>query len=236
MRKLSLFLMGLIASAGYSVAQDDCMYFFPNKEGAELVNKTYDANNNLVNTMIYRIENVMDYPTETDMEIRFFMTDKNGAAIDQGTLSARCDGESFYLNMVNRGLTSDIMNALGEDTELTGDFLDYPNAFNMDYPFDGNFKMDAGEFTIKSKNNKNDDIRVREFNRQYVGDEKVSTPAREFNHASKVTFDFEVTKGKQTTRYKGVEWYATNSGIVRSEVYDSNNNLLSYTQLTTIKD
>lgn len=232
MRRVLLFLISVFAFTGLIKAQDDCMAFFPKNVGDALINKSYDANNNLLNTMTYRVNTAYDdFITGKDLEVGFVMTDASNNVIDEGNLDAECNDGVFYLKMVNRTISPQIMGILGEDTELVGDFLDYPDTFS-DFPFEGNFKMDAGEFTIQSKSDKKELIRVRVYNREYEKNEKVTTPAGTFD-ASKITFDFDVYKDKKTVTYSGVEWYAAEAGIVRSETY-SNKLLQNYTVLTSL--
>ncbi len=233
----SVFIaMVLFLSANTAIAQDDCMAFFPNNPGAMLVNKTYDAKGSLLRTMTYKIDQAYDYGASNDLQISFTMTDQNNKTIDQGNLDTRCDDGVFYLKMVNKTMSPDLMDILSTDTELVSDFLDYPNTFNDDFTYDNSpFDMEAGEFSIQSKGDKSHPVKVRVFNRQYQGNEDIKTPVKTFN-ASKITFYFEVTKNKVTTLYKGIEWYATNAGIVRSETRDSKNNLVNYTEITTLKD
>lgn len=235
MRKFLLFFISVFAFTALVKAQDNCMSFFPTNKGAILISKSYDAKDNLLSTMTYRILKSSDeYIAGEDLQIGFVMTDAKDNVIDLGNLEARCDGENFFLSMVNRNMTPDVMDLLGEDTELVGDFLDYPN-INPDSPFDGNFAMNGGEFTVRSKTNKNEFMKVTVYNRQYEKDEKITTPAGAFD-ASKITFTFDVYKDKKTTTYSGAEWFADGAGIVRSETRDNKNNLINYTVLTTLQN
>lgn len=235
MKKL-LFFIAVFIFTGLVKAQSDCTSFFPSNKGAMLINKTYDGKNNLLSTMVYTITKSSDeYMVGDDMQIDFTMTDSTGNAIDRGNLEARCDGQNFYLSMVNRAITPEAIGLLGQDTELVGDFLDYPNTF-AEIPYEGTFEMDGGEFAIRSKSDKKDLLRVKVYNRQYEKDDKITTPAGTFD-ASKISFDFEVynDSDKKTTRYSGAEWYAAGAGIVRTETVGDNKELLNYTVLTEIK-
>lgn len=239
MKKFLLFFASIFAATNLLMAQSECMQFYPNTPGATLVNKTFDAQNNLMNVTTYTINQVYDYSSSTNMLIGFIIADKDGNTVDSGNIEAYCDNGTFYTKMVNRSMTSDVMNMLSTNTEMVGNFLDYPNIFsdNDGYPFDDPFEMGDGDFTIQSKADKKEMIRVHVYNRRYIKNEKVTTPAKESPfHAAKVTFDFDVTKNKVTTKYKGIEWYAANAGIVKSETYDSNNKLVTTTILTTLKD
>lgn len=237
MKKILTLFTAIIISSGFMMAQDDCMQFFPNNEGDILVNTTYDAANNVQSVMTYRINKVYDYISGENMQIAFVMTDGEGQVIDNGNLEAYCDYGTFYMKMTNNVLTADVINILSSDTELVGDFLDYPNVFNENIFDESPFQMSGGSFMIKSKSNKKDFVNVVVYNRQYVGTEKITTPARtEPFHAAKITFEFEVTRDRKTKRYKGIEWCAMNAGIIRSETYDNNNNLLTKTLLTNMQN
>jgi len=211
------------------------MTFFPSNEGAMLITKTYNGNNDLLNTMTYKVEKDYEYVSGSDMQISFMMTDNYNNVIDRGNIDASCMDGSFYLKMVNRAMSPEVMGMLGSNTELVGNFLDYPDTFNDSYPFDGVFKMDAGEYTVQSKTDKKDKLNVRIYDREYEKNEKITTPAGTFD-ASKITFRFDCTRDGVTKTHKGVEWYAPGAGIVRTETYDKNNNLENYTELTVLQD
>lgn len=235
MKKLIFLLTVLLGSTTFLSAQD-CLQLFPTNEGAVLINKNYDANKKLLSTMTYRVNK--SYGGGNDIQIGFNLADANDKSIDNGSLEAYCEGDRFFLKMSNNVINSDVINLLSNDTELVGDFLDYPDVFgnlNDIRDFNNQFEMTGGEFTIRDKVDKKAFYRVRVYNRKYLGTENVTTPAGTFN-ASKVTFDFEVTNNKTTTTRKGVEWYAVGAGIVRSETYDKQNKLLNYTELTTLRE
>ncbi len=230
--KTLFFVFILIISSCMLMAQDDCMYFFPSNEGAVLVTRNYDAKGTLLSTTTYQVNN-MDQPvTGSAIGIVFKITNSKGRLIDSGNLNARCDDGIFYMTMTNRILSPDAIKMLEKDTELVGDFLDYPDSFGD--LNGGNFKMSGGQFTIQSKKDKKIFAHIDVFGRRYEKNEKITTPAGTFD-AAKVTFNFTITKNKKKTVYKGVEWYAVNAGIVRSETYDENGNLQNYSVLTILK-
>jgi len=234
MKKLFLLFACACFATTYVSAQD-CMAFFPSNEGATLINKTYNADSTLVNTMTYRVNKSYDYMDGTDMTIGFTMSDSLNNVIDNGNIEASCSDGNFYLKMVNRAMSPEVMEMLGKDTELVGNFLDYPDTFNEIDPFDGDFATDAGEYTLQSKTDKKNRMTVRVYNREFEKNEKITTPAGTFD-AAKITFGFDCIKDGKTQSHKGVEWYAPGAGIVRSETYDKNNNLENYTVLTTLQD
>jgi len=233
MKKLFLFIIGVIVSTGAITAQDNCLEFFPSNEGSVLITKTYDGSGNILGKTTYRVLHSYDYSDGAQMQVEVVMTDKNNSVIDNGTLNASCMDGDFQLSLVNRALTPDIVNILSTDTELVGDFLDYPNTLATGFVGDRVFQMDGGNYTIQDKSDKKELTRVRVYNRQYEKNESVTVPGGTFD-ASKISFMFEVTKDKKTVTYKGTEWFAPGAGIVKSETYDNNGNLLNYTTLTTL--
>ncbi len=234
MKKLFLFFTILTAASISTAKAQDCMSLFPDKEGTILINKTFDAKNNLISTMTYKVEKVYDANDGQDMAINFMLTNRSGKVIDSGSIDAKCDGSSFYMKMKNRSMSPEVTSIISTDTELVGDFLDYPDVFSSADPLGSAFKMSGGEFTIQNKSgDKKVYTNVRVYNRKYVGTETVTTKAGVF-HAAKITFSFDVTADKKTTSYTGTEWYAPNAGIVRSETYNGKT-LVNYTVLTEIK-
>ncbi len=230
------FVFTFIVSSCVLMAQDDCISFFPSNEGAVLVTKSYDAKGTLLNTMTYKV-NKMDQTVDgSNIDIVFTITNSKDSLIDSGNLNAKCEDGAFYMTMSNRVLSPDAIKMLEKDTELAGDFLDYPDPFGVDFSnyHNGNFKMNRGKFTIQSKKDKKIFADIDVFNRRYEKNEKITTPAGTFD-AAKVTFNFTITENKKMTRYEGVEWYALNAGIIRSETYDEKGNLENYSVLTILK-
>lgn len=232
MKKLIMSLACVCLATSYASAQN-CMTFFPANEGAMLVNRTYDSSNNLLYTTTYRVENAYDYTSGSDMQVSFLIKDNAENILSNGNLDASCMDGNFYLKMVNRTMSPEIMDVLGNSTELVGNFLDYPNTFGTDFTYNGPFEMTPGEYSIQSKNDKSESMRVKVYNRQYEKNENITTPVGTFN-AAKISFNFDCVKDGQTNVHKGVEWYAEGAGIVRSETYDENGVLQNYTELTTL--
>jgi len=240
MKKI-LILFFSVCTSFLVMAQDsidyaDCMPFFPSKEGSILVNKSYDAQNKLLNTMIYRVNQILENSPGKSTEIGFTITDDKDNVIDRGEIDASCgEGSNFYLNMKNRSFSPDVMNILGSNTALVGNFLDYPNIFNDDYLYATTYMpMTNNGFNVRSKET-GAYINVRVHERNYEKTEKITTPAETFD-AAKISFYFDVSTGKETKTYKGIEWIARNAGIVRSETYDNNGILLNYTVLAELRE
>ncbi len=237
MKKIFLIAVVACSSVGIISAQDDCMALFPTTEGATMTSKSYDGNNNLITTTTYTVGEIQDNYYSGSAQISFQSVDPMGNIVDQGSLETRCDDGNFYLKSLNRMMFPESQGLLLENIELMGNFLDYPNTFSSPYPFDNTFEMDGAEFTIKSKDKDGEFVRVRVYNRDYEKNEDVTTPAGKFD-AAKISYMVEVydSATKESKEYKGIEWYALESGIVRSELYDRDNNLQAYSVVTDMSN
>lgn len=235
MRNVLLILLLVVISPHFSQAQNnDCFGFFPNNIGTELINKTYNSSDSLLSTFTCKILDSYEHSTMASIELAFVMSDGNNVQIDRGTINAHCNDGELYLSMDQEIDTSvNVTDMLSLDTEIVSNFLSYPEP-NISSSIYDNKGIEETSFTVKSKEDKDDFMRVNMYNRKYIKNEKVNTPAGSFD-AAMVTFEFEVYHDKETKRYKGVEWYAIDAGIVRSETYDLKNNLLNYTVLSEIK-
>ncbi len=238
MKKIFLSIVAMAAVIG-AAAQANPIEIYPNEPGDVIVTKSYNAQGKAGYTMKYVVADSRDgeYDTESYLEIAFTITDANNKVVDYGTIHANYDGLNFNLSMSNRPTSSNIVNYLSLDTKLMNDFLDYPDPFNDEYDpaYIGPFRFEPADYTFKIGKRNRDFVSVKIFNRDWTGDEKITTPAGEF-HASKITFNLEVYNNdtKKTAKYKGAEWYAVNKGIVRTEIRDQSGNLVDYSEVTEL--
>jgi len=235
MKKFVFCMLSVFVYISAASAQD-CMMMYPDTKGSTMVTQSYDANDNLMFKTNYVVQESVDYPQGPNTNMTFSVMDNQGNVVDQGKLDAYCNNGDFYMKSVNRSTCPEVMKVLATaNTELMGSYLDYPDTFNDNFPFQGDFKMDGAEFTVKDKGNSKDFMKVRVYGRNYDKNEKITTPAGTFD-AAKINFNVEVydNETKETKTYKNTEWYAVGAGIVRTEVRDNDNNLMSYTVLSTL--
>lgn len=226
---VSFFLFAFLSSSWLLAQSDKCFEFFPTKKGATLVNKSYDASNNLICTTTYKVNKYQETSSGASMEVAYTLTDSNGKTIDNGVMKPWCDRGIFYMNLSNKAFKPDVIKMLGTEVELIGDLLDYPDVFGSS---DASFK-DEANFTIQSKKDKKKFISIKVSERKHEKNEPLMVPAGNY-YASKVTFNLEAKNDKTITKYKCIEWYAPDAGVIRSETYDANGNLFRYNVLTSI--
>jgi hypothetical protein len=116
------------------------------------------------------------------------------------------------------------------EVKITGDMLDIPSN-----PIAGQ-KLKDGTLNIALSSEggpafMNTTITIT--NRKVEGIETITTPAGTFE-CVKISYDVE-TKMLFTIHTHAVEWYAKNTGMVRSENYNSKGKLDGYTVLTAFQ-
>jgi len=237
MKKLIFSLLAGFACVGMTSAQSDCMALFPDTKGTTWMTKCYDAQDNMLGSTTYVVKDYSDNIAGPETHITYTAKNVLGEITSQGELDAYCTNGDFFMKSKSQVEDPNITGMISSNINLLGSFLDYPDTFNSAYPFNGQFQMDAGEFTIEPKGDRKDAVKVRVFNRNYEKNEKITTPAGTFD-ASKITYDVEVhnQETKKTETFKNVEWYALGAGIIRSEAYNSNNELVNYTILTNMDE
>ncbi len=138
--------------------------------------------------------------------------------------SVWCDGSTFYIDMKSTLGTLNMKDLGNFKIEST----------NMQFPA----HMEAGQslpdasISLKMDGPVNMGVSTQITNRKVVGNEKVTTPAGTFD-CIKISYDLFSKVSFIKTEGHAVEWYAPNTGLVRSETYDKKNKLTGYNELTS---
>ncbi len=237
MKKILLSITAVAGVIG-ATAQTNPLDIYPHYKGDITINKSYDAKGNLRGTMKYTIaDSRVSDETPSFLEIVFLLTDAKNEVVDHGTLYVNYDNENLNVNMSNRPETMSVDNYLSLNTKMVNDFVDSPDPFfDVTSPINlGPFPFEAAEYTVTIGERNRDFVNIKVYGRELVGDEKITTPAGEFN-ASKITFGLDVYNNdtKKTDKYQGTEWYSVGNGIVRTEITDSKGALVEYSELTEL--
>ncbi|WP_102407490.1 hypothetical protein [Parabacteroides bouchesdurhonensis] len=226
-------LLSMFAVAG-AMAQD-CTFFFPQSEGTVLVRKGYDAKGNLQTIMTYKVDEVETIPSGQQVEADYVFTNAAGTVINKGDIEAYCQNGEFFMDMKQSLSYPGVVSEMNTDVDITDNFVNYPNTFTPDFNSDNVYMDDASVKIYDKKNRKNRrDISI--YDREYMTNETITTPAGTFECAKvKYKMDTRSPKSKEKITGYGYEWYAPNVGLVRTEQYNDNNALQSYTVLEEIK-
>lgn len=234
MKLRNLILTATLCVATGAMAQQDCAFFFPNQEGEQITRNCYDAQGKLTNILVYRVDQAYSYPSGMEVVANYTFTNPTGQALTSGQMVARCSNGNFTMSMGHVATYPDALSMVNADVFMMGDLMNYPDAFaNPMDPGDAD-EFDDATLRIYQKNNKNNRAEINIFDRQFVSNESVNTPAGSF-YCTKVKYDMNIWTPQGTIKGYGYEWYAPNIGIVRTEQYNDKKELQSYSVLERIK-
>lgn len=231
--KFKILSITLISLFSVSVMGQDCTFFFPQTKGAQLVRKGYTAKGNLQNVTTYTVDEVDNLPSGMEVEADYVYTDAVGKVLSKGDIEVSCQNGEFFMDMKDLASFSTAVSAANDDIAVAGDFMNYPDAFSNSFDGDNQYFDDASIKVYEKKNKKNR-ANISVYDREFVTTENVTTPAGTFNCA-KIKYNVDVNTPQNKYSGYGYEWYAPNVGIVRTEQYDKNKVLQSYSVLEVVK-
>lgn len=228
--KVLLFALASMLAGG-SMAQD-CTFFFPTTKGTQLVKKNYDGKGNLSGVMTYIVDEVENKQSGLEVEADYIFTNNSGTVIDKGELEAFCQDGEFFMDMKEVFSNPSFVSTVNTAMAATDAVINYPSVAQGASPNDVYF--DDLVINVYSKKNRKDRKNISIYDREYVKTEEVTTPAGTFD-CTKVKYKIKSRSPKETIEGYGYEWYAPNIGVVRSEQYNNNNVLQSYSVLEEVK-
>lgn len=234
LRNLLLTGIMLAMTSVNAIAQESCTFFFPNQEGEQLTRNCYTADGKLMNILVYRVDQVYDYPSGMEVIANYTFSDATGKALNSGQMVARCNDGDFSMSMSGAMSFPIAMDMLSTDIYMIGDLMNYPNAMSNPMNPEDDDEFDDATIRLYQKGNKENRAEVTLSDRRFVKTETVDTPAGPF-YCTKIKYDIDVWTPNGKIEGYGYEWYAPNIGIVRSEQYNKNNELESYSVLNNIK-
>ena len=217
--------------AGGAMAQD-CTFFFPTTKGTQLVKKSYDGKGNLSGVMTYVVDEVENNQSGLEVDAAYVFTNNSGTVIDKGELEAFCQDGEFFMDMKEVLTNPSFVSTTNTALAATDAVINYPSVSKG--ASSGDVYFDDAVINIYSKKNRKDRKNISIYDREYVTTEEVTTPAGTFD-CTKVKFKIKSRSPKETIEGYGYEWYAPNIGVVRTEQYNNNNVLQSYSVLEEVK-
>ncbi len=228
MKQLFLSAVFFCSSISALIAQD-CPMYYPDKENTQMEYKQYDKKGGLSGSSVQKITSIKKTAGSTEVAISAESFDAKGKSLGTANLKARCEGGVFYIDMSNY-LPQQSTDAY-KDMEMTveGGNLEMPSGMKAGGLLkDGDLKMSfsSGGMTVMN-------MAVSITNRKVEAVENLTTPAGTFE-CYKISYDIS-TKMMISVKMKGVEWYAPNVGMVKSETYSKDGKLQGSTVLNAIK-
>ena len=225
MKQLLLLLLCCGFFTAGIIAQD-CPMYFPAQENTKMEYKQYDKKGNLSGSSIQIITGIKKSPNSTEAAISSEHFDAKGKSLGTMQLTAKCEAGVYLIDM--KSYMGQQSSDPYKDMEMTmeGGSLEMPGNLKAgDILKDGDLKMSfsSSGMTMMS-------MAISITNRKVEAVENVTTPAGTFE-CSKISYDI-ATKMMINVKMKGIEWYAKNVGLVKSESYSNDGKLAGSTILT----
>ncbi len=232
MRIFTLFV-SLSFIVHFAVAQD-CGKFYPFDKGTVMEFTSYDKKDKQEGRMIYKVKAVKDTPEGKKATIDFEMYDKKDEKVDFGEsgsteFAVQCNGEKTMIDIESMMLGNPMLSSYkGMEITMEGNHIMIPNQLSTGEELpdaDLKIKVNTGVMNINMSS--------KIFNRKVVGQEKITTAAGSFDTFI-ITYETEFKMGV-SRQMKGKQWIAQNVGMVKEELYNKNDKLTGYTELTGLQ-
>lgn len=207
----------------------DCKFYYPAFENAQLEYKTFDKKNKLSGSSIQRIKEIKKGPGSIAATIEAESFDNKGVSQGKIEMTARCEKGVFYVDMKSYMNAQSMESYKDMEMSMEGGTLEMPSKLTVgDVLKPGEMKMSfsSGGMTLMT-------MAISISNRKVEAIEDITTDAGTFS-CYKISYD-ATTKMGITVSSKGVEYYNDDIGMVKSEAFDKKGELLSTTVLSALK-
>ena len=227
--KTLLLIGALLFSATAVDAQD---IFFPSKEGTVLEYKIYDSKDEQTGMTRYTITDIKRMGSDMDITYLIETTDSSDKELIKQEITINKKGDKLYVDM-SKFISNAIFEKVGEKAnkmKITGNDMEIPSNIKVgDNLPDSNIEMalKMGFINIKISANITD--------RKVESAENIVVEAGNFN-TYKLTKTLSANAMGMKTSSKSAEWIAKGVGMVKSETYDNNGDVSSYTELVLLKE
>lgn len=206
--------------------------FFPTKEGTVLEYKTFDKKDKEINMVRYTITHVKS--SGENMDITYFVEsmDPKDKTVFKEELTIHKKGDKLYLDM-SKFLNKAAFQQGGElpaEIQITGNEMEIPS--NLE-PGGALANANVEMAMIMGYLNLKMSAKITERMVESFGNITVKAGSFDaYKISSKITANVLGMKSSSSVN----EWYARGVGIVKSETYDKNGNLQSYTELVKLQE
>lgn len=237
MKKLAILLVftAILQTlfTAFNFPAGSCTTYYPLTQGSEFEISSYNAKDKLQSRAVYLVKDREETPEGIDANVHYTIYDDKDKMVQENDMTMQCKGGNFYMEMKNM-MSPDMTKAYKDmEAKATTTYLEYPGSMKVgDQLKDGNIKID-----LISGGNTIGNITIDAKNRKVTGKEDVTTPAGKFS-AYKIEYDMNMNTKigiNIPVEMKIKEWIAEDAGVVRSEAYNKNGKLASYSVLSKLK-
>jgi hypothetical protein len=227
MKRIFFFLSFILVSSMVLLAQD-CDFYFPTSQGAMIEHRHFDSRERLATVTRTTVRESGSTENGYQVKVNSEVFDNKDQLISSNELEIKCEGGSFILDM--SGYFQDLNLDSYENMEVRVDsdhLLLPPNLKEGSFLPPARSRISVVNAGVPVMN-----MVVNVYNRKVEAIEEVTTPAGTFS-CYKVSYDLETIMLFQV-KSRGVEWYAKDIGLIKSETYNRSGKLTGRTILSAL--
>ncbi|MGJ3234773.1 TapB family protein [Marivirga sp.] len=223
----TLALIFILSMPIKSLAQSDCNPYLLLDEGRKWTTANYNAKDKYQGKQSYEVLSVSEADGIITANVMLTSYDKKDKMVMEKEVEFTCKDGVVEMDM-SKYIPEETMESFKNmDVEMEFDAITIPENLEV-----GQYLEDGGvTMTISGPMQMKMEIKIQD--RKVMSKEDIEVPAGTYDTYkinSIIKFDAMITR-----ETKNIEWIAKNVGVVRSEQYDKNGKLNSYTVLTEIK-
>lgn len=215
------FLSGIVMG-------QDCIFYYPETEGAELIYQHYDKKGKPSSKSSQKVSVYKKTATGAEAEIAVKMFDEKGELVAENSLDVKCESGVFYFDMSGY-LNQEMMGAYESmEIKVNTDNLEMPSKLKVGETLkDGLITIEISSGGMKLMT-----LEVMITNRNVLSEEDVTVAAGTFK-CFKIT-QTVTTKMGMTMKVKSIEWLSPGTGMIKSESYSDSDKLTGRSELIEI--
>ena len=227
MKKIIVLTTMFLFATLITTAQD-CKFYLPKIQGAQIEYKSYDGKDKLTGSTIQSIKEIKESGGFYTAWIETKSFDKKGKETGSNEYSVKCENGTYSVDMKSF-MDAQTMAAYEDmDVKVNSDNIEIPANIKVgDELKDGKL-----EISVYSEGMKIMSMTTDITQRKVEAKEEITTEAGTFS-CYKITYTITV-KTMFSVRMEAAEWIAEDVGTVKSETY-SKGKTMGYTLLTGIK-
>lgn len=208
-----------------AVFAQDCSFYYPESEGAELVYQVYDKKDKPAGKTSHKVVAYSTSAKSADAKIEVKTFDSDDKPIAETVLEVRCEEGVFYFDM--EGYLNQQMMSAYEEMEVRVDASDLamPSKLSVGQDLgDGSISVEISNSGIKMMT-----MQINISDRKVEAEESVSTPAGTFS-CFKISQTTTI-KAPMKMVMKSTEWLSPGTGLIKNESYKSDGKPTGRTEL-----
>lgn len=228
MRNLIISCVLAITLITSTLTAQNCVFYYPEKVGNELVYKNYDKHNKLVSTVTQKVVDYHATSKGAEATIHVKSVTEKGNKEYESELHVKCEAGIFYFDMSEYFNQQALAGFKNMQMKMQTDNLEMPSKVS---PGD---KLKDGKITLElfKDDTKIMTMEILVTDRLVEPKEKITTEAGTFD-CIKISQTI-TTKMPIVIKTKGTQWLKPGIGIIKNETFSENGNLMGTMVLTQI--